>query len=64
MRRTERRRRALLRRALMRGRREAHRRGLNVRGVLVNAMPWGPWEAWHVSDPFNNLREFYDRSMC
>lgn len=50
---------AMARRARMRGQREAHKRGLDVRRVKVNAACVFGWEAWHGDDPHNNLRESY-----
>ncbi len=55
-RRCRRRERGAERRALMRGRREAHKLGLDVRLVGAQAIPGVWWEAWHESSP-RNLRE-------
>ena len=59
-RRHERLERAGLRRALMRGRREAHKRGLSVRRVGVNFCTGFGWEAWHTSNVRANIREFFN----
>ena len=59
MKRFERLNKACAKRARFRGQREAHKRGLDVRQVKVNAcVPFG-WEAWHASDVRCNLRSFY-----
>lgn len=57
--RRERKRRALERRALMRGRREAHRLGLDVRRVRASASSTGAWCAWiEDTHPILYLRSF------
>ena len=63
MRRFKRLNKASAKRARFRGQREAHKRGLDVRRVKVNAcVPFG-WEAWYGNDPRRNLREFCPRSV-